>query len=130
MLKWKEEYLIGEPSIDEQHEKLFEIARRAYDLFKNEMYLDKYDRIVTIIEELKDYAIYHFKSEENYMLSIGYRKFISHKAEHDEFIQKVKSTDLNKIDIDQDAYLLSILEFVVNWTSQHILQKDKQITLK
>lgn len=129
MLKWKDEYLIGVQIIDEQHEKLFEIAGRAYDLLNNDMYLDKYDKIVEILEELKEYAVYHFKCEEEYQLSIGYRKFISHKAEHDEFIHKVENTDLNKIDADQNSYLLSILEFIVNWTSEHILQKDKQITV-
>lgn len=128
MLKWKDDYLVGVETIDEQHEMLFKIAERAFELFKNDMYVDKYDRIIAIIEELKDYAIYHFKFEEEYMLSIGYKKFLSHKAEHDEFINKVANTDLNKIDIDQNAYLLSILEFVVNWTSDHILQRDKLIT--
>lgn len=128
MLKWKDDYLVGVETIDEQHEMLFKIAERAFELFKNDMYVDKYDRIIAIIEELKDYAVYHFKFEEEYMLSIGYKKFLSHKAEHDEFINKVANTDLNKIDIDQNAYLLSILEFVVNWTSDHILQRDKLIT--
>lgn len=128
MLKWKEEYVIGVDQIDEQHEMLFKIAERAFTLLKSDMYVDKYDKIITIIEELKDYAVYHFRSEEEYMLSIGYRKFLSHKAEHDEFINKVTNTDLNKIDVDQNAYLLSVLEFVVNWTSEHILQRDKLIT--
>lgn len=129
MLKWKEEYLIGVKTIDEQHKKLFEIAQRAYDLLKNDIYVDKYDKIINILEELKEYAVYHFNSEEHYMISIGYRKFVSHKAEHNEFINKIKNTDLNKIDVDQDAYLLSILEFIVNWTSEHILRNDKHITL-
>jgi hemerythrin len=88
------------------------------------MYLDKYDRILEVLNELKEYAIYHFKSEEEYLLSIGYKKFLSHKAEHDEFIQKVNDVDLKRIDVDQNAYLLSVLEFIVNWISDHILQRD------
>lgn len=127
MLRWKDDYLIGVESIDEQHEKLFEIAGRAFDLLKNDMCIDKYDRIVEILEELKNYAIYHFKSEEEYMLNIGYKRFISHKVEHDEFIEKVNNADLKKIDVDQDAYLMSLLEFIVNWTSDHILKNDKLI---
>jgi hemerythrin len=128
MLKWKNDYLIGVIEIDKQHEKLFEIGERAYELLKNDMYVDKYDRIVEVLNELKDYAVFHFKSEEEYMLSIGYKKFFSHKIEHDEFIKKVNNVDLNKVDENQDEYLLSIIEFVINWTSDHILQKDKLIT--
>lgn len=127
MLKWNDDYLIGVEDIDVQHKKLFEIAGRAYELLKNDFYIDKYDKIIEIIEELKDYAVYHFNYEEKYMLSKGYKKFISHKALHDEFIEKVQNTDLNKIDVDQNEYLLTILEFIVNWTKEHILDKDKQI---
>jgi hemerythrin len=128
MLKWKDDYLIGVSEIDKQHEKLFEIGERAYVLLKNEMLTDKYDKIIEVLNELKDYAVFHFKCEEEYMLGIGYKRFLSHKVEHDKFIKTVNDVNLNKIDEDQDAYLLSILEFVINWTSEHILQNDKFIT--
>lgn len=125
MIKWKEDYIIGVDNIDEQHKKLFEIANKAYELLKNEFYIDKYDRIVAILGELKDYTVYHFKSEEEYMASIGYKKLLSHKVEHDEFIKKINNIDFKSIDHNQDKYLLETLEFVVNWISSHILGKDK-----
>lgn len=128
MLIWKDEYLIGVEEIDKQHMKLFEIGARAFDLFKNDIYIDKYDRIIGVLNELKEYAVFHFKTEQEYMLSINYRRFLSHKVEHDNFIKTVNDVDLNKIDEDQDEYLLSILEFIVNWTSEHILFNDKLIT--
>lgn len=127
MLNWKEEYLIGVEEIDKQHEKLFEIGGRAFDLLKNDMYIDKYDKIIEVINELKNYAIFHFKSEEDYMLSIGYKRFFAQKVEHDDFLKKVSSIDLNKIDENQDAELLSIIEFVIDWTAEHILKSDKLI---
>ena len=75
LIGWKDDYKLGVQLIDDQHKKLFEICGRAYDLLKNEVYIDKYDRIVEIIEELKQYALYHFKSEEEYMKSIGYKNY-------------------------------------------------------
>lgn len=129
MLKWKDEYLIGVSEIDDQHEELFNIANKAYSVLKNNYSIDKYDKIIMIIEKLKEYAIYHFKSEEEYMISINYKKFLSHKIEHDEFIKKVSNVDLKKVDDDQDKYLLEILNFIVEWTSEHILKKDKDITV-
>ncbi len=125
MIKWKEDYIIGVDKIDEQHKKLFEIANKAYELLKNEFCIDKYDRIVEILDELKEYTVYHFKSEEEYMISIGYKKFLSHKVEHDEFIKKITNIDFKSIDEDQDKYLLETLEFVVSWISGHILGRDK-----
>lgn len=127
MVAWKEEYELGIEKIDQQHRKLFEIAGRAYDILKDQFSLDKYDQIVEIIEELKDYAIYHFNSEEEYMQSIGYKRLFSHKVQHEEFIEKIRSVDLTKIDYDQDKYLVEILDFILGWIDGHILGTDKLI---
>ena len=93
---------------------------------KNDFVTDKYDRIVDIIEELKDYAVYHFSFEEKYMASIKYRKLFSHKVIHDDFIAKINEVDLDNVDESQDEYLLGILDFVVQWIEQHILGTDRQ----
>lgn len=130
MITWKEEYRIGVEHIDSQHQKLFEIAGRAYAVLKDEFRLDKYDQITEIIEELKEYTIYHFKSEEEYMRSIGYPRLLSHKVQHDDFIETVNGVDLRKVDEDQDKYLMDILDFVLNWIDGHILGTDKLITQK
>ena len=127
MFEWKEEYIIGIDKIDEQHKKLFEIAGRAYSLLKNDFYVDKYDKVVAILGELKDYTIFHFQYEEEYMLKIGYKKFFSQKVEHDQFIEKIKSVNLDKIDEDQDAYIMEIIKFITDWLVEHILKKDKLI---
>jgi len=127
LVKWKEEYRIGVDEIDEQHKKIFEIANEAYELLKDEFCYDKYDRIIELLEELKDYAKFHFSFEEDYMLSIKYKGYFSQKVAHDNFIDKVNSFDLNEIDENQDQYVLEILDFVVDWISQHILKSDKKI---
>ncbi|QAA33909.1 bacteriohemerythrin [Clostridium manihotivorum] len=127
MITWKDEYTVGVKLIDDQHRKLLEIADDVYQLTKNNFITDKYDKIVQVIEELKDYTVFHFKSEEEYMLSIGYKKFLSHKVEHDDFVNKINSLDLKQIDESQQQYLLEILEFIVKWIDEHIMQKDKLI---
>ncbi|MGI6513598.1 MAG: hemerythrin family protein [Syntrophomonadaceae bacterium] len=127
MISWRDEFALGVPEIDEQHKKLFAIANRAYEVLKNELLVDKYDQIVAIFNELKDYTVYHFTFEENYMKSIGYRKFLSHKVQHDDFIERINETDLRQIDENQEQYLIETLEFVVAWIEKHILGVDKKI---
>lgn len=126
MFKWKDEFATGNKKVDQQHQKLFEIGNRAYELLRNDLYLDKYDRIVTIINELKDYTVYHFQSEEDYMLKIKYKGFFAHKMEHDNFIKKINNIDYDRIDEGQNDYILEILSFIADWISEHILVKDKQ----
>ena len=128
MIKWKDEYLIGVEQIDKQHQELFNITNRAYDLLEDELITDKYDKIITIIEKLKEYTIFHFKEEEEYMLSIKYKRYFSQKVEHDEFVKKINDVKLNDIDVNQRKYLTDLLEFVIDWISNHILGSDKKIT--
>ncbi|WP_088226913.1 hemerythrin family protein [Desulfosporosinus sp. FKB] len=127
MLEWKEEYSIGVEQIDEQHRHLFEIGNKIYDLLENYLYVDKYDRIVAIIRELKDYTKYHFQAEEDYMIELKYPRYFSQKVEHDDFIKKIEEIDLESLDRDQDKHIRGILTFVFDWVLEHILKKDMLI---
>lgn len=124
MFEMKEEYKVGVPQIDSEHQKLFEIGEKAYQLLKDPYVIDKYDKIVEVIEELKEYTIYHFKHEEEYMESINYKRLFSQKIEHAEFVKKIEDVDLNQIDKDQDEGIMGILTFLNNWLIYHILEKD------
>ncbi|WP_142414655.1 bacteriohemerythrin [Hathewaya massiliensis] len=127
MIKWKNDFVIGVEKIDQQHKHLFDVANEAYDILKNDICLDKYDKIVNILNELKDYTVFHFNSEEEYMESINYKRMFSHKIQHNEFIKKINSVNLDNIDKNQDAYLIELLEFIVDWIENHILYTDKLI---
>ncbi|MGE5380273.1 MAG: bacteriohemerythrin [Methylocystaceae bacterium] len=126
MIEWKDEYSVSNEAIDNQHKQLFAIAGKAYALLKDNLVTDKYDQIVAILDELKDYTVYHFSFEEEYMKSIGYKKFLSHKTLHDDFIERINNVNLNTIDENQHKYILDTLDFIVNWIGEHILGSDKQ----
>ena len=111
MFEMKDEYRLGIAHIDEQHAKLFEIGGRAYKLLKDEYSVDKYDNIVEIIEELKAYTIIHFRDEEEYMESIKYKRLFTQKMDHAAFIKKINDVNLNKIDQNQDEYIMDISTF-------------------
>lgn len=128
MIQWKEDYRTGVDLIDDQHKRLLEIAAEAHALLKDELLTDKYDKIVAIIDELKEYTVYHFRSEEEYMESINYKRLLSQRVEHNEFIEKMNDINLDEIDNGQNLYLLGVLDFVVDWIENHILKKDKLIT--
>ena len=127
MIQRKDDYCTGIAPIDEQHKELFSIANRIYDLLKNDLIPDKYDSIVAIISELQNYTRYHFKTEEDYMQRINYRRFLSQKAAHNEFLAKMDAIDLGKIDNSQNQYLIDILDFVLDWLAGHIVKADKLI---
>ncbi|WP_346938703.1 hemerythrin family protein [uncultured Clostridium sp.] len=127
MYEMKEEFKTGIEIIDNEHKILFEIADKIYELLNNEFIIDKYDRIVNLIQELKGYAALHFRDEEAYMESINYKKMFTQKIDHDNFIKKLNEIDLNEIDENQHKYIIDLLEFINQWLVSHILEKDKLI---
>ena len=61
------------------------------------------------------------------MQSIQYKKFLSHKIEHNDFIEKLETTNYEQMDHDQAGTLVDLLEFLNDWLVHHILEKDKLI---
>lgn len=127
MFEMKDEYYIGINQIDEQHKKLFQIADDTYELLNNAYIADKYDHIVALLDELKEYTATHFAEEEAYMESIKYKKILSHKVEHHEFLEKINDIELNDLEVNQEGIIMDILNFVYDWLVHHILDTDKLI---
>lgn len=127
MYEMKPEYLTGVEFIDKEHTKLFAIANEAYELLKNQFIPDKYDNIMQVLNELRDYAKYHFSHEEEHMNSIGHKKILSQKVAHNDFIEKLNSYDSETIDENQKESLLELLDFLNTWLVNHILKDDTLI---
>ena len=127
MFNWKDEYSVGIEIIDEQHQKLFEIGNRAYELFKDEMCIDHYDGVIDIVNELRDYTKFHFQTEEALMLEMNYKRYFTQKVAHDDFIEKIYEVDFDEIDDNPKEYIEEILSFIFDWITYHIIQQDKLI---
>ena len=130
MLVWKPEYSIGVSSIDVQHKYLFEIIGNAFKLLKKDVCVDKYEGIAIIIQDICQYAKYHFKTEEKYMIRINYEGYSSHKIDHDYFIQYINKINLEQVKGDPQKYIEDILAFLFNWLVDHILMKDMLIKVE
>ena len=81
-----------------------------------------------ILSELKEYTVFHFQTEEDYMQQIGYKKLFSQKVEHQNFIKKINEVNLKEIDENQEQSILDILDFISAWIKKHILDVDRLIT--
>lgn len=127
MYEMKPEYFTGIDFIDQEHSKLFEIANTAYNLLTDDFIPDKYDYIIEVVNELKDYTKYHFDHEESYMNSVGYKRILSQKVAHNDFIEKLNEYQAYSIDENQKESLLELLDFLTTWLVEHIYKKDKLI---
>ncbi len=129
MYEMKKEYFTGIELIDSEHSQLFDYANQIYELLHAEFVPDKYDNILVILDELRDYTKKHFADEEAYMESIHYKKIFSQKIQHQAFIEELDNIDLENISEveNQDEMISKMLTFVTDWLKTHILELDTQI---
>lgn len=123
LFKWKEEYATGIEEIDNQHRNLLNIGAKLYDKISRRDE-DHYDEILNLIDELRDYTMYHFGYEEKLLAEVGFEYFDDHKMEHDVFIQKVNEIDDTEIDINQGRFMMNLIVFIADWIEKHILDSD------
>ena len=126
-IKFTEEFITGIPLIDEEHKELFRIIDEVQSLVRNNLLSDRFDEILSLLEQLTEYAASHFKDEEEYMRSINYVGLEAQKRAHDAFVTRIEDMDILNIDSNQQGTLEDILDFLTEWLVNHILFSDKKI---
>ncbi len=121
------QYSTGITFIDDEHKELFRIIGEVHRVIVHDYVHDKYDEIVHLLEELKNYTKFHFGDEEEYMESIQYAGLEAQKKAHDAFVSRLEGMDLEYVDDNQQKTLEDLLEFLVGWLVNHILNMDKKI---
>ena len=125
-----EEYHTGIAIVDEEHAELFRIIKRANALITEELLHDKYDEIMGVLNELRNYTVQHFTDEEEYMASINYDGLDIQKKTHEMFVDKLNDINLDDLDDNQQQYLIELVDFLLMWLVNHILKMDKKIPSK
>ena len=125
-----DKYKTGIELVDDEHAHLFEIIRDTNDLIHAELLHDKYDEIMRLLAELKNYTEFHFHDEEMLMERIHYPQLEAQKRAHSAFVGRLVEIDLSELDDmdnNQQEYLLDLIQFLLGWLSNHILGADKKI---
>ncbi|HYD31022.1 MAG TPA: bacteriohemerythrin [Azospirillaceae bacterium] len=123
-LEWSDEYRTGHDAIDDDHKKLFALVNRlgaavaAHD-----------DPAVReVIKELLDYTVYHFGKEEVVMRRFRYTNFLAHKRMHDDFVREVATARDRLIGSAKTGLIPdTLVRFLCDWLSNHILKMDKDL---
>lgn len=125
--KFTEKYMTGIEAIDEEHRGLFDIIARAYRLVESEGVSDRYDDIMSLLDQLEKYTQVHFTHEEEYMEKVGYPNLEAQRRAHSMFLEKLEDKDLGESEENQQEYLEELLDFLYAWLGNHILKMDKPI---
>lgn len=121
---WSNKLSIGNKEIDSQHMKLIALTIDFQDACLSG---SGHEREKVVFSELLDYARFHFEAEEKYMQETGFSDYISHKMEHQGFIDRVimlyEKSSYSKEDISNE-----LVQYLKNWIMIHISEKDTAIS--
>lgn len=120
-IHWSGKYAVNHEIIDTQHKHLLEIINKiSLSIIEGE----STDIIEQILNEMSEYAIDHFSTEEALLKCINQEALEDHKSLHDDFKKEIiKETNAYLIN-PSEAIAVSIHRFLRTWWINHILEED------
>lgn len=122
---WNDSLATGIGQFDVHHKHLLDLLNTVYEDFVADAPAENIGRI---LEELMDYATYHFAAEEAWLQKVGYPRLAEHRLEHERYIRRV--LEIQKDCLDGVGHLnIEVLSFLNNWLSDHILKVDAEYSV-
>lgn len=118
--EWKKEYETGIMMIDFQHQKLVSLIND----FSEAVEQGHLQLVVDFsLDQLCDYTVFHFDTEERLMKEAHYPDFEAHKKMHEALKKKVLFFK-EKVQAGDLSIVGDVLEFLKTWLTEHIQEKD------
>ena len=122
LLVWSHIYSVGDKTIDDQHRKLMQLLNDLHNVSGNG---NEHDGVNTVLDELVNYTVYHFSSEENMFRQHGYPYAQEHEAIHKKLVSDVQHY-IGLFKENDTAAREQLMVFLTNWLKDHILGDDKK----
>ena len=123
MIAWSNQFSVGVQEVDKQHQVLVGILNRLGTALDGQVSgVDNRQ----VIDELEQYTVYHFGTEERLMREISYAGIDRHVHEHQAFVKQV-SQMVTQLDHGQGPSLVELLLFLRDWLVSHILHSDRDM---
>ena len=124
-LQWSNSYALNLKDVDEQHEKLFELVNTLYDSGVNG---DEQNSLGIILDELIDYTVYHFETEEKLFIKHAYPKYNQHKEQHDDLTKQVLTLQ-EQFRAKKVTIAFDVLDFLSDWLKKHTMESDLEFAV-
>lgn len=117
---WDNAFASGNSVIDDQHKHLLQLGSAFNSAILS---TDNHYIAIGLVEELANYAIHHFKCEEEWLIAMGYPQIAVHHAQHEALKRDVvmRIMEIKRGGIPMNAELSLFLN---DWISHHILEYD------
>ncbi|MFZ4632297.1 MAG: bacteriohemerythrin [Patescibacteria group bacterium] len=120
--KWEDNYTFNIAEIDAQHRHFVSILDSIYGSIINSA--PKKEQGI-LLDSLVEYAVLHFKTEENYFDKFNYSGSNEHKEEHRKLKEKVLAFQKNFNEGQKDISI-ELIDFLEDWLIDHLMVMDKK----
>lgn len=122
--EWKSDYHVGHEKIDFQHHNLVNMINNIHDATTLEKDAAEVAVRVTL-ENLVDYTVFHFQTEEDLMKDFKFPDLAQHLKEH--ALLKARVLDFQKKFEEGKLEVSVLLEFLKDWLLNHIGKRDIEL---
>jgi hemerythrin len=124
-LAWRDEFTVGEPTIDHQHQELLEHMNQ---LGRQVAQGDRAG-IDEIMAFIANYAGFHFETEEAMMRAVDYPLMAGHVREHQTFVERYQrlAADITVQRHDLLYLGFQIQLFLFDWFANHSTKTDRHL---
>jgi len=123
---WDSNFSTGIDMIDNQHQKLVDLVNKLANHLAYESVRLELDQV---LDELTDYTIYHFQTEEALWEKNFPKEHMTeeHKQTHQAFIDKIVAFRVEHDSCSDDTVAVDIISFLTQWLAFHILDTDRRM---
>lgn len=123
LIKWTSTYQGGVPEIDLQHQMLIECINKLHDA----MMLGQGMQVIhEILDSLIEYTLFHFETEEKWMLDNNYTNISQHRELHSRLTAQVKSFK-KELETNGMSNTVRTNNFLKTWLTDHIIGEDIKV---
>ena len=123
LLEWRDEdFTVYIRGIDLQHKQLVRIFNNLYRAMLEGSSRYAYDAL----NFLREYTVFHFKTEERLFEKYGYPKAEEHREQHAYFVKQVEDFATRLKSVGEEAASLDMLGFLAHWIKAHIQGADRE----
>lgn len=130
MFEWQDAYSVNINEIDTQHKRMFQLGASLYQMSKHVDTQYDSEALMDIIEELCEYTIYHFETEERHFDRYAYPDKENHEKQHRAFIDFLSKLNIDDIEHRTSDSLSNLLNYIEGWITNHILVEDQKFAVQ
>ncbi len=120
LITWNESLITGLTIIDAQHKTLINKANKLHECIYDN---NSCSNLSILLDELLEYAFYHFETEEEFFDKYNYLDKETHLKEHNNFRNYIKSF-LEVKDKNNILEAINLLSYLNEWIIHHIKEVD------